>query len=201
MSESLEITLLRCLAKDGVIKSIAPLYRRIARRAAAWTAGRSDPMQTRGNMNQTDATDGAFPTPVVRAIIEDAAGRVLILRRAKTAWGEGDWCLPGGKVDYGQTVAEALAREIREETALRLISAALLLVQDSLPTAPGGMHCLNLYFRCTVTGEIRLNDESSALAWIAQEDMPAYHIVFRNDAALRLHFSRSAGYRLRGRTR
>ena len=100
---------------------------------------------------------------------------------------------PGGKVDYGQTVAEALAREIREETALRLISAALLLVQDSLPTGPGGMHCLNLYFRCTVAGEIRLNDESSAQAWIARDDMPAYHIVFRNDAALHLHFSGNGG--------
>ncbi|MBM4289187.1 MAG: NUDIX domain-containing protein [Deltaproteobacteria bacterium] len=61
-----------------------------------------------------------YPVPVVRALIADAAGRVLLLQRAATAYGPGQWCLPGGKVDYGQTLVEALAREIREETALEL---------------------------------------------------------------------------------
>jgi len=43
-----------------------------------------------------------YPVPVVRALIADAAGRVLLLQRAATAYGPGQWCLPGGKVDYGQ---------------------------------------------------------------------------------------------------
>lgn len=44
--------------------------------------------------------------PIVRLIIPDAAGRVLLLGRADTRDGEGAWSLSGGKVDYGDTVAQ-----------------------------------------------------------------------------------------------
>jgi len=134
-----------------------------------------------------------YPIPIVRALIEDGEGRVLLLKRANTAWGENAWCLPGGKVDCGQTVAQALAREIFEETGLTLEAARLLLVQDSLPLEPGGMHCLNLYFLCRVTGEPRLNAESAALAWVGQDTMNAYDIAFRNDEALQRYFSGYSG--------
>lgn len=128
------------------------------------------------------------PAPVVRAIIMDFSSHVLLLKRANTGYGQGAWCLPGGKIDYGQTVAEALLREVREETALEVQSAEFLLLQDSLPPEPGGMHCLNLYFRCRAQGELRLNDESSAFAWVTADNLDDYDIAFRNDEALRAHF-------------
>jgi mutator protein MutT len=143
-------------------------------------------------MDFTDMTNHSSPMPIVRAIIENDKGKVLLLRRANTAWGDNAWCLPGGKVDYGQTVAEALVREVFEETALRLQSAKLLILQDSLPTETGGMHCLNLYFHCRVAGELALNEESSTFAWVTASDMSAYDIVFRNDEALRVYFSKDA---------
>lgn len=128
------------------------------------------------------------PVPVVRALIEDPAGRILILKRADTEYGGGGWCLPGGKIDYGQTIEDALAREVMEETSLELESAEFFFFQDSLPLHPGAMHCINFYFRCRVRGELRLNDESSEYAWIGPADMPAYDIVFRNDEAIRRRF-------------
>jgi 8-oxo-dGTP diphosphatase len=140
-------------------------------------------------MHQADATNCSCPVPVVRAIIEDDAGRVLLLQRANTAWGQGDWCLPGGKVDYGQTVEAALAREIGEETGLRLREAAFLFFQDSLPASPGAMHCLNFYFHCRVDGSLRLNDESSDQAWLGPDELAGYRIVFGNDEALRRYFT------------
>lgn len=128
------------------------------------------------------------PIPVVRAIIVDEAGRVLLLRRANTGYGQGAWCLPGGKIDHGQTIAEALVREVREETELEVTRAELLLLQDSLPQAPGGMHCINFYFRCRARGALRLNDESSASAWIAAAELADRDIAFRNGEALAVHF-------------
>lgn len=127
-----------------------------------------------------------LPIPVVRAIITNAAGLVLVLRRANTDYGPGAWCLPGGKVDHGQTVEDALHREVLEETGLAVDAATFLFYQDSLPPEPGGMHCVNFYFHCHVRGELRLNDESSSHAWIGPGDLGAYHIVFRNDEALQL---------------
>jgi 8-oxo-dGTP pyrophosphatase MutT (NUDIX family) len=129
-----------------------------------------------------------YPIPVVRALIADARGRILLLRWAATEYAAGGWCLPGGKVDYGQTVKEALAGEILEETSLTLIAAAFFFFQDSLPQSPGGMHCLNLYFLCRASGEFRLNAESSASAWVGPEEVGEYHIVFGNDGAVRRYF-------------
>lgn len=48
------------------------------------------------------------PVPVVRLIVPNAEGRVLVLKRCNTGYGGGRWCLPGGKIDYGQTVEETI---------------------------------------------------------------------------------------------
>lgn len=126
----------------------------------------------------------ARPVPVVRLIIPNHEGKVLILRRAHTAYGEGAWCLPGGKVDYGETVMQAVAKELHEEASLESQSSRFLFYQDSLPPEPGSMHCINLYFECEVSSDIQLNEESSQYAWIAPSDMKDYEIAFRNDLGL-----------------
>jgi 8-oxo-dGTP diphosphatase len=126
----------------------------------------------------------AFPLPVVRLIIKNAKDEVLILRRAGSAHATGFWCLPGGKVDYCDTVEESAVRELQEETSLVCNSLRFLFYQDSLPPEPGGMHCINLYFSCAVSGTLVLNNESSEFAWISREDIDEYEIAFRNDVAL-----------------
>ena len=126
----------------------------------------------------------AFPLPVVRLIIKNAKDEVLILRRAGSAHATGFWCLPGGKVDYCDTVEESAVRELQEETSLVCNSLRFLFYQDSLPPEPGGMHCINLYFACAVSGTLVLNNESSEFAWISREDIDEYEIAFRNDVAL-----------------
>ena len=125
-----------------------------------------------------------FPIPVARLIVKDDQGRVLILRRASSAHATGDWCLPGGKVDYGDAVVESAVRELKEETSLVCNSPSFLFYQDSLPPHPGEMHCINLYFECTVSGTVVLNEESSEFAWIGPPDLGKYKIAFRNDLAL-----------------
>ena len=124
------------------------------------------------------------PVPVVRLIILDASGRALILRRAAGDTAGGYWCLPGGKIDYCDTVEQAAARELEEETGLRTTSTRFLFYQDSLPPAPGAMHCINFYLECRVEGKLVLNEESVEAQWISREDMPRFSIAFRNDEGL-----------------
>lgn len=131
-----------------------------------------------------EATPLARPVPVVRLIVPDATGRVLILRRAPDSTDGGRWCLPGGKMDYGDTVEQAAIRELQEETSLRATNLRFLFYQDSLPPAPGRMHCLNLYLECSAEGEVVLNEESVEAAWISREDVARFHLSFRNDDAL-----------------
>lgn len=134
-----------------------------------------------------------FPVPAVRLILEDDQGRVLVLRRAEGSHCAGRWCLPGGKVDCGETVASAVRGELLEETGLECSGMRFLFYQDSLPVEPGGMHCLNLYFKCTYSGVVALNDESTAYAWMAPEDVGRYELVFRNDEGLRRYWDEAAG--------
>jgi 8-oxo-dGTP pyrophosphatase MutT (NUDIX family) len=134
-------------------------------------------------------TEPTFPVPVVRLIVTDPNGRVLILRRDNTSHSRGGWCLPGGKVDYGETVFQAAAKELYEETSLKCRSILFLFFQDSLPTDPGAMHCINLYLRCSTEGALSLNEESSEYAWIGPEDLEGYHFVFRNELGLKRFWS------------
>lgn len=124
------------------------------------------------------------PVPTVRLVIPDASGRVLILRRAAGSTAGGRWCLPGGKVDYGDTVEQSAARELAEETGLRAQNLRFLFYQDSLPPTPGTMHCINLYLECLVKGELVLNEESVEARYIGPEDLPRLSIAFRNNEGL-----------------
>ncbi|MDN8759557.1 NUDIX hydrolase, partial [Staphylococcus aureus] len=53
---------------------------------------------------------------VVYALIQDEAGNILLVHNTDG----GGWSLPGGKVEYGETLVEALKREVREETGLAI---------------------------------------------------------------------------------
>ena len=136
--------------------------------------------------------DQAYPIPAVRALIANGQGQVLLLKRANTNYGNNLWCLPGGKVEIGQTVAEALANELAEELSVRLVSAQFFFYQDRLPLEPSGLHCINFYFRCEVKGTLAMNEESADFAWIGLEDVSDYEITFRNEEAIRLHYGSGA---------
>jgi len=125
-----------------------------------------------------------YPIPVVRLILRDSQNRILILKRSSTDHEAGCWCLPGGKIEYGQKVTEAIVVELQEETGLEVVNSRFLFYQDSLPFKPGGMHCINFYFECTVKGTIHLNQESSEYTWAAPQDLPGYKLAFRNYEAL-----------------
>ncbi|WP_104530508.1 NUDIX domain-containing protein [Blastococcus saxobsidens] len=57
--------------------------------------------------------------PCVGAIVHDRAHRLLLIRRGQEP-GRGLWSVPGGRVEPGETVAEAVEREVLEETGLRV---------------------------------------------------------------------------------
>lgn len=124
------------------------------------------------------------PVPVVRAILKNSAGEVLFLQRSDSEYGNGQWCLPGGKIDYQQTVVEACLREAKEETNLDISTLQFLFYQDNFPIAEGKMHCISFYFKANYSGTLKLNHESSQAKWIKQEDFVKYDIIFQNREAV-----------------
>jgi ADP-ribose pyrophosphatase YjhB (NUDIX family) len=71
------------------------------------------------------------PVVAVGAIVFDDAGRVLLVERGKPP-GVGLWSVPGGKVEGNETLAQAVAREVREETGLLVEVGALACVVERM---------------------------------------------------------------------
>ena len=59
--------------------------------------------------------------PCVGAVIHDAAGRLLLIRRGHDPH-RGLWSLPGGRIDAGESPEQAVVREVREETGLEVLA-------------------------------------------------------------------------------
>jgi len=94
-------------------------------------------------------------------------GKVLLLKRAKSP-GHGFWSLPGGRVEFGESLHTALAREVDEEAGLEIDIIALAGWREVLPgTGGSGGHYLIMSFAARwVAFEPRLNEEHDAFKWV-----------------------------------
>jgi 8-oxo-dGTP diphosphatase len=92
-------------------------------------------------------------------------GRILLVRRARSP-AKGVYTLPGGRVEFGESLLEAVAREIMEETALSIAIIGLAGWREVLPAQGGGGHYVILPFAARwQAGEIRLNEELDDVQW------------------------------------
>ena len=80
-------------------------------------------MVTAADAGQPSSPADLPAVPCVGAIVHDPAGRLLLIRRGH-APGRGLWSVPGGRVEPGETLAEAVEREVREETGLAVRAGA-----------------------------------------------------------------------------
>jgi 8-oxo-dGTP diphosphatase len=102
---------------------------------------------------------------VSAAIFRD--GKVLLTRRARSP-AKGFYSLPGGRVEFGESLHQALAREIDEETGLDIDIIGLAGWREVLPAAAGAGHYLIMSFAARwVAREPVLNDELDDCRWIA----------------------------------
>ncbi|ATC24276.1 NUDIX domain-containing protein [Caulobacter vibrioides] len=99
---------------------------------------------------------------IVTAVIRDAEGRLLLVRKRGTAI----FMKPGGKRDAGEDDLATLARELREELGCELVSAELL-GHFSAPAAnEAGFTVQSATYLAEVTGEISPRAEIEELAWV-----------------------------------
>ncbi|OEU96491.1 NUDIX hydrolase [Streptomyces oceani] len=112
--------------------------------------------------------------PGVSAVVFDDDGRVLLGRRSDN----GRWSIIGGIPEPGEQPADAVLREIHEETAVRSVPERIVLVEAIAKpvTYPNGDQCqfMDVCFRCrAVGGEARVNDEESLdVGWFDVDALP-----------------------------
>jgi 8-oxo-dGTP diphosphatase len=105
-------------------------------------------------------------------------GRVLLIRRGKEPL-RGRWLVPGGTVELGETLEEAVVREIREETALDVAPLEVLTVFDHIDRQEGRVlyHYVIVDYLCEyLSGEPRAGSDAEAVALVALPDLAAYDL-------------------------
>jgi 8-oxo-dGTP diphosphatase len=104
---------------------------------------------------------------VSAAIFRD--GKILLVRRARSP-ARGFYSLPGGRVEFGETLHAAVHREVDEETGLKIEIVDLAGWREVVPGTTGGGHYLIMSFAARWTlGEPVLNDELDDFKWLAPD--------------------------------
>jgi 8-oxo-dGTP diphosphatase len=120
---------------------------------------------------------GERPVVGVGAVIVHQ-GRVALIRRGKEPL-KGRWVVPGGTVEWGEGLEEAVVREIQEETALTVRPRSLLTVFDRIDRGHDGVryHYVILDYLCEwLAGELQAGSDAAEAAWAAPGDLAAYDL-------------------------
>ncbi|HLO15456.1 MAG TPA: NUDIX domain-containing protein [Anaerolineales bacterium] len=108
--------------------------------------------------------------------------KVLLTRRADN----GQWCLPGGRMESGESAAEACEREVLEETGLSVRVKRLVGVYshpDQLVIYPDGnkAHIVALHFEAEIiSGELRLSNETTDFGYFTLDEIQGMEMLGRH---------------------
>ena len=111
----------------------------------------------------------------VGAVLVDDEGRLFLARRGPQAKNErGLYEFPGGSVEFGETLAQALVREMREEYGIEIAVGELLDVVDHI-LPQEGQHWVSPTYVCTIlSGKPRILEPAkcSEIGWFRPDEMP-----------------------------
>jgi 8-oxo-dGTP diphosphatase len=107
-------------------------------------------------------------TPAITSdcVVIDGEGRVLLIKRRNPPFA-GDYALPGGFVDPGETVEAGCRRELKEETGLEARELRLVGVYSEPGRDPRGPTCSIAFMTRSPGGEAKAGDDAAAVEWVA----------------------------------
>ncbi len=125
-------------------------------------------------MSEPAASSGPAPEVCVGAVAVDA-DRLLLVRRGHGP-AAGCWSIPGGRVQPGESLAEAVVREVAEETGLEVVCDAFLGWVERIGE---GWHHVILDFSVTLLDplEPQAGSDASEAAWVPVSEVPELRLV------------------------
>ena len=127
------------------------------------------------------------PIVGVGAVVIDT-DRVLLIKRAHEPL-KGQWSLPGGRVELGETLEQAVAREVREETGLDVQVGPIVEVLDRIMRDADGRvdyHFVLVDFVCRPSGGILCGaSDADAAEWVPLDALASYGIAAVTAAVIR----------------
>lgn len=130
------------------------------------------------------------PIVAVGAVILDR-DRVLLVQRGQEPR-KGEWSLPGGAVEIGETLHAALAREVREETSLDVVVGAVVEVLDSIRRDADGRaeyHYIIVDYACCVRSgtpaAATRGTDAADVRWVPVDELDRYRLTDTAIAVIR----------------
>ncbi|MGD9158441.1 MAG: NUDIX domain-containing protein [Desulfobacteraceae bacterium] len=115
-------------------------------------------------------TGQIYPEPTAGALIFNPEGKMFLMKSHK--W-HGQYVIPGGHIELGETIEEALRREIKEETNLDIYDIEFLIFQEFIYDRSFWKkdHFIFFDYMCrTDSGDVILNEEAEEYIWVSVEE-------------------------------
>lgn len=119
----------------------------------------------------------------VSAVIRQA-GKILLVKRGREPFA-GCWALPGGKIRALEPHAQALSREVREETGLIVVPERVAGVAEAIDPAGQYHYVIIVSFASVSGGELTPGDDADDVAWYSQSEMQSLALTPRLQTYLR----------------
>ena len=148
------------------------------------------PQAIHGAEKQVQTEPGKHPVPAVAAVIIDE-GKILLIKRGAEP-SKGKWSIPGGRLEWSETLVEALKREVREETGLEIEVGKVAGVFDLIIKPPNANHItlnsqrstLNVYHYVlidylarAVGGTLAPGDDADDARWVPISSLDEYELT------------------------
>jgi 8-oxo-dGTP diphosphatase len=128
------------------------------------------------------------PLLTVDAIILCDNDSVVLVSRKNHPY-KGSWALPGGFVEYGETVESAVLREVKEETGLNIKLKGISGVYSDPDRDPRG-HTVTICFKAQkIGGKLKADSDAQGVACIKLEEALAYKLAFDHEQILKDAFN------------
>ncbi|MCP4727117.1 MAG: NUDIX domain-containing protein [bacterium] len=124
------------------------------------------------------SSDGSkYPEVTVGALIFNKEKELLLVKTDK--W-SGQYCIPGGHIELGETIIDAVRREIKEETNLDIKDIEFHMIEECIFSENffnPDKHFIFLDYTCTaVTTDVILNEEAQEYEWVDLKDIDKFNI-------------------------
>lgn len=136
-------------------------------------------------MTENNKFEIYLPRPflTVDAVVE-SEGRCILIKRGNPPF-LGTWALPGGFVEYGETIENACRREIKEECGIEIELMGIVGVYSDPSRDPRG-HTVSVVFRArAMSDRIMGGDDASEARWFSREELRGLTLAFDHEKVLK----------------
>lgn len=113
----------------------------------------------------------------VGAVVFNDAGEILLIRRGKPPH-YGRWMVPGGTLEWGETLEEATVREVREETGIDIVIESFVEIIEAIIPGDSGFHYVIMdYAARAVSGSLQAGSDALDAAWVSPEGLSSLELT------------------------